>query len=205
MKHAIKPSAKNVIALTTIGSTSVLALLASTVSAQALELYAGASMGVASGDVPSPGSTSYPEDYSLSGLVLGGFVGAKTTLGNGMMVGVELALTGPTEGDPDGNSSYDYAYDVNWTLDSKLRVGTSIGNIAVYGFAGLSHGSANIYWKEYSFSGTNIGLGAEMPLGNDMTIGIEAIQRNLAGYGSSSNDASNQVSRAISVRASFDF
>ena len=202
--HAINPSAKKVIALTTIGSTSVLALLAGTTSAQAIDFYAGASAGMAFGDVPAPGSTSYPEDYALSGAVLGGFFGAKSDIGNGMMAGVELALTGPTEGDADGNAGYDYSYDVNWMLDSKLRLGGSIGNIEVYGFAGLTVGNANNYWTQYSVSGVNYGIGAEMPINANMSIGIEGIQREMTGYGSSSN-VGPFINQAVSVRASFDF
>ena len=197
----------NTVKLTALGSTSALALIAAATNAQALDFYAGLSAGVAFGDIPAPGTTSNPEDYSLSGAVLGGFAGVKSTLNNGMMIGFELALSGPTEGDSDENSSYDYAYDVNWTLDSKLRVGTNIGNIMVYGFGGFTFGNANNYWVQngYSFSGTNIGIGAEMELANGMTVGIEGIQRNLSGYGGSSNDASNQSSQAISARVGFTF
>lgn len=204
MKHTMNPSAKKIVALTTVGTTSALALLAGTTSAQAIDLYGGASVGMAMGDIPAPGSTSYPEDYALSGIVLGGFVGAKADVGNGLMAGVELALTGPTEGDPDGNSSYDYAYDVNWMLDSKLRLGSSIGNIEVYGFVGLTTGNASNYWTHYSVSGTNFGIGAEMPINANLTIGIEGIQRSMTGYGSSSNEGPF-VNQSVSLRTSFSF
>jgi len=197
----------NTVKIAALSTTSAVALIAGATSAQAFDLYGGISAGLAFGDIPSPGDADYPEDYSLAGGVFGGFVGVKSTMNNGMQIGFEVAVTGPTNGDPDENSDYDYAYDVNWTADAKLRIGTEIGKYTVYGFGGMSIGNANNYWAQngYSFSGTNFGVGAEMDINDSMTIGVEAIQRNISGYGSDVNDASNQSSQAVSVRLGFNF
>ena len=195
---------KNLHALVALGTTSALALSAGVANAGA-DVYVGLSAGVAGGDIPVPADGDI-DNYGLSGGVMGVFAGISTTTANGMMVGAELAWSGNTEGDPNGESSYDYAYDVLWTLDAKLRVGANLGNVTVYGFGGLSTGRAANYWiaDGYTFHGTNIGVGAEMPVGENFIVGIEAISRDVQGYVSSGNDMRSSH-QAINLRASFRF
>jgi opacity protein-like surface antigen len=116
-------------------------------------------------------------------------------------------MSGFTEGSG-SNPSYDTAYDINWTADAKLRIGTDVskllgmadGKISAYGFAGESFGTMNGYYKDgYNFSGTNFGAGVEMSVTDNVFVGVEAIQRNLHSY------ASEGTSRALALRVGFKF
>jgi opacity protein-like surface antigen len=186
-------------------STSALALLALTQPAMAEEgFYGGISFGASSGAVPAMGSTSDPEDYSLGGLHGGAFVGYETSTAGGMATGLELAWTGPQEGDPD-NLSYEYAYDVIFNIDAKLRLGTTLGQFDVYGFAGPSYGKVNdrYYGREYHYWGVNVGAGAQMDLSDNMFMGAELIQRFT--QGTEDGDAWSSNHGAISLRAGLKF
>lgn len=187
-----------------VGSTSTLALVSAGAPAMADGLYAGLSAGAFFGETPTAAAGD-AENYELSGAGIGGFVGYTSTMSNGLTLGLELAATGPVEGDPDENSSYEYAYDINWLIDTKLRVGTTLANnISVYGFAGMSFANTNHYYREYSTGGYNFGFGADYDLNNGMFVGVEAIQRDLDGYGDDIDDG-RAVSQAISLRAGFKF
>ena len=56
---------------------------------------------------------------------------------------------------------------------------------------------------DYGFHGMNFGLGAETNIGDNMFVGIEAIQRNVSSYNSDNGDATKH--QAISLRAGFKF
>ena len=178
--------------------------------AQAEGIYAGISFGSTSGDAPYEDWASNPEDYSLAGTSTGVFVGAKFMDFGTFSLGGELAFSGNANGDPDLNSSYENAYDINWVGDAKLRLsadvgklpGQDAGTINVYGFVGASIGSASNYYKGgYDFSGSNFGVGAEATLSNNMFVGLEIIQRNVSTY---DNEYSTSH-QAASLRVGFKF
>lgn len=187
----------------TVGAVSAAAFFAGSETAQAEGTYIGLSYGLASGDNPviADGDS---DNYELSGGVFGMFIGRDVSIGtSGMFVGAELAYSGKVEGDDADESSYEYAYDVNWTLDAKLRVGSDLGNVKVYGFAGLTSGNANNYYTDYSFSGMNYGVGASYQVSDGFSVGLEVIQRDFNEY--SETEGENPQSTTIDLRASFSF
>ena len=163
-----------------IGSTSAIALIAATSQAFAQDgLYMGFSVGGASGLNPAPADSSSPNDYEMGGAAISGFIGVQKDMGGDMFGGVELAYTGPTEGDENDESSYEYAYDTNYTIDAKARLGRHFGSVDVYGFGGVSVGSINgpYYGNDYRFYGVNAGAGAQMNITENMFAGVEYIHR----------------------------
>jgi opacity protein-like surface antigen len=162
-------------------------------------------MGSAGGDNPSPGYGD-SEDYQLGGNVVSAFVGIDRNFQDNMFAGVELAWTGPTEGDVEENSSYEYAYDVSYNIDAKLRVGTMLGQAKVYGFAGVSTGSVSsvYYGSDYTYFGTNIGAGASFEVMDGVSVGAEHIVRFTDGKADGADPFSGR-SDATTLRVSFEF
>jgi hypothetical protein len=209
MKQSIADFNKgHALLLTTTGLASAAALAVGVQPAQAEGLYAGISFGAASGEAPYE-DYGDAEDYSLAGTTTGIFVGAKFIDFGTFALGGELAISGNADGDPDLNSSYEGAYDINWVGDAKLRLsadvgklpGQDAGNITVYGFVGASIGDASNYYTTYNFSGTNFGVGVEATLSEKMFVGLEVIQRNVSTY-DNEYDTSHQVA---SLRVGFKF
>lgn len=188
-----------------VGSTSAIALLASATHSMAEGLYMGLALGFNSGENPSPGSSSN-EDYEMAGQSVSGFIGITHDMANDMFGGVELAYTGPTEGDKNEDSSYEYAYDTNYTIDAKLRVGKHMGQMDLYGFAGLSTGSVNgcCYGNDYSFTGYNLGAGAQFNLSEKMFGGIEYIHRFTDGT-EDGDDGYSASHGTVSLRIGYNF
>ncbi len=185
------------------GLASTAALMVATVPAVAGEVYFGISGGVASGDAPLESESSHPEEYALHGLAAGMFIGMMTDVGN-LKVGGEVAFTPRINGNPNGYSSYDYAYELTGLIDTKLRVGGTVGNVFVYGFGGYSFGRARQYWgDDYSTDGFNFGLGAQMDFGTNMFVGAEIIQRNLTVH--HYNGSINSSHHVVSLRGGFKF
>jgi outer membrane immunogenic protein len=191
------------LALATTGMASAVALMAGAQDVQAEGMYAGISFGDFSGDSPNETASSNEDNYELDGGAFGIFVGTDfISIGNGVTLGGELAISGNVEGDPNdevGNGEDDY--DINWVADAKLRLGTDIGRATVYGFAGATLGTANTGYESYSFQGTNFGLGVETMVGDNMFVGLEVIQRNISSYDTNSDTKH----RAVSLRAGFNF
>lgn len=190
-----------------VGSTSLLALLASatqTVAQDASGLYMGFGMGTTNGDQPAPGPAS--EEYAMGGQSLNVFIGVQRDMGDGMFGGVELAYTGPTEGDAQDESSYEYAYDTNYTLDAKARIGKTFGTVEAYGFGGVSTGSvaSAYYGSDYNFYGLNVGAGAQMSLAANMFAGVEYIQRFTTGS-IDSGDEYKSSHGTLSLRLGYKF
>lgn len=194
--HVNKPYA-----IAATGLASAAALFAGADDANAENMYFGLSYGVVSGTPPLAQEAEYPDDYELNGGTGGFFVGRDFGGGGSApYMGLELAYSAGVDGDPNEETSYSNAYDLNWMLDAKLRIGGDIStSVRAYGFVGFSSGSANNYYTDYAVSGTNFGFGAEMDMQNGMFVGIEAIQRNISNYGDPSNN------RAVTLRAGFKF
>lgn len=188
-----------------LGATSVLALVASTGQSLAQEgLYMGFSVGSTNGDNPSPGDSD--TEYQMNGASLNAFIGIQRDMGNGMFGGVELAYTGPTEGDANDDSSYEYAYDTNYTIDAKARIGKNFGKVSVYGFGGLSTGSVNncCYGADYNFYGVNVGAGAQFDVTDKMFAGVEYIHRFTQGT-FDSDDGYGSDHGTLSLRVGYSF
>ena len=189
------------------GSTSTLALLVGAAPALAGEPYVGFSIGSVSGEHPGPGYAD-SEDYELGGAVTSFHVGVNQDIGNGLFAGVELAYTSNFEGDKNSDSSYEYAYDINHNIDAKLRVGTNLGEVRVYGFAGVSTGAMSHIWysgADYRYHGLNFGGGAEMEVLPSILVGAEVIRRETWGTIDGEDNDYRAGHQAISLRASFEF
>ena len=189
------------------GSTSTLAILVGASPALAGEPYVGFSVGGVSGEHPGPGDAS-SEDYELGGAVTSFHVGVNQDIGNGMFAGVELAYTSNFEGDKNSDSSYEYGYDINHNIDAKLRVGRALGEIRVYGFAGVSTGAmSHTYYSgaDYRYQGLNFGAGAEMEVLPNIMVGAEVIRRETWGTIDGADNDYRAGHQALSLRASFQF
>jgi hypothetical protein len=187
-----------------VGSTSALAMLAVANPVVAEGMYMGIGIGMAGGENPNPGSGE-SDQYFLSGPVMSAFIGVDRELANGMFVGGEVAYSGGHEGDANEESSYPYAYDVNYNIDAKFRVGTMLGEAKVYGFAGMSTGltRALYYGGSYNYVGANIGAGASYEVVDGVSVGLEHIIRFTEGTGDS--DPFSGQSNATTLRVSFEF
>jgi hypothetical protein len=195
---------KNTIAL---GTTSALAVVAASQQATAEGAYIGFSAGAIAGESPNDDAGS--DDYSLNGGVLSVFAGVDKDLGNNRFAGVELAYQGAANGNEEDNG-YDYAYQLNYVVDAKIRYGASFGqNLSAYGFVGASTGNANSYnyasqYGGYSFFGANAGAGVQMEVANGITAGVEYIHRFVkTGYDDGQDLNSNHG--ALSARVSMNF
>ena len=189
-----------------IGSTSVLALLASSGASLAGDgLYMGFAAGSNSGENPSPGNSD-SEDYEMGGRSVSAFIGVQKSMGTDMFGGIELAYTGSTQGDANNDASDDYAYDTNFTIDAKARVGKHFGKVDVYGFGGLTTGSTDkmYYGGEYSWTGLNLGAGAQYNVTESMFVGVEYIKRFTDGTYDDDVDYSASHS-TLSLRVGYSF
>ena len=207
MKHSTKEFKKSHAALlASTGLASAAMLMSGAHPVMADGMYAGVSIGTASGESPF---SVYGDDYSLSGSTKGVFVGAKFMDIGSATLGGELAFSGHIEGGDGKTSSYDGAYDIDWLGDAKLRLGTDIGTsfgleagkVTAYAFAGVTNGYAHAYYDAYNFSGTNFGFGVETDISKNMFVGLEAIQRNVNTY----DNVGETKNRALSLRVGFKF
>ncbi len=192
--------------LTTTGMASAVALMAGAAQAQDFDgFYMGVSVGMLSGDTPI-GYTS--DQYKLEKHGTPGmFVGYNQSMASGLVVGAELAFQGETGGDDDDGSSYD-TYSIKNVIDLKAKVGTQVAAggkpILLYGFAGMSSGNVAMYYGDYSFTGYNYGLGAEMKVSEAFSIGLELMGRNVDSYDSSDGDITTNHQQ-VSLRGAFHF
>ena len=193
----------------TLGTTSALAVVAASQQALAEGPYIGFSAGGISGESPN-GPQAGGDDYSLQGGVLSVFAGVDRAINDSRFVGLELAFQGPANGNKEDESSYDYAYQLNYVVDAKVRYGSSFGqNLSAYGFVGVSAGNANSYsfasqYGGYSFFGGNVGAGVQMEIAGGMNVGVEYIHR-FVNTGYDDGEPLNTNHGVLSVRASMSF
>jgi len=194
--------------MVTTGMASALALAAGAGQVQADPFngfYLGLSASGLSGRLPF-GDTY--DDYNMeSDVTPGMFLGYNKTLANGLVVGGELAFQGATPGNEDGGSSYD-TYGIGNVVDLKAKVGKTLtaGSmpILLYGFAGMSVGNTAAYYGDYDFSGYNYGLGAEMGIGENFSVGLEFLGRSVESYNGYDGDQTTQHQQ-VSLRGAFHF
>jgi len=197
---------------TTTGMASVVALMAGAGQVQADPFdgfYAGVSVSSLSGRTPF--GDDYIDEYALDqDATFGAFVGMNRRIGGGnMVIGAELAFQGFTPGDKEdiGNSVYGIAS----AIDLKGRVGTvvqagGVGPILLYGFGGVSVLQTTNYDNDsYSSTGLNYGLGAEMAVGENFTVGLEVLGRSVDSYNGDSDPRQNTSHEQISLRTAFRF
>ena len=165
--------------------------------------YAGASIGVMDGD--SPIDNDGP--YNLSNdPVFGGFVGYNVQLDNNLVVGAEFALQSGVDMDDD-NSSSEF-YDINYMADAKFKLGLDIGGSAlIYGFGGISGGQMTVASSNYDYGifGVNYGIGAEMLVTEQFSLGAELMGRTIIDPYGDFDDRSNISHIQGALRASFHF
>lgn len=162
--------------------------------------YIGGALGSQWGDAP----VAQDNDYSLNGdMVFGGFAGVNQQYGD-MVVGAELGLQtgGKIEGD-------DEDYNLHYTADAKLKLGAVLGaddQMLVYGFGGFfastfESGSDN---HDYAAYGVNYGVGAEIMVTEQFSLGAEVIGRSVLNT-YEPDDRLPDASYQASLRASFHF
>ena len=163
-------------------------------------LYAGVSLGTEWGD--SPFNTS-GGDYQLSNNpVFGGFVGLNQQYGD-LVVGAELALQTGTNADKNNDGG---DYKVNYTADTKIKVGMDVGHdILVYGFGGVSGGGVTTLTNDYAFFGVNYGVGAEFMVTQQMSIGAELMGRSIIDTYTESSSSLPGANYQATLRAAFHF
>lgn len=163
--------------------------------------YIGGAVGVPFGDAP----VQQDNDYKLDGdIVFGGFAGVNQQYGN-LVVGAELGLQ--TGGEIEGD---DEDYNLHYTADAKLKVGTVLGaedQLLVYGFGGFfastfEAGSDN---HDYAAYGVNYGLGADWMVTEQFSLGAEVIGRSVLNTYESDDDGLPDASYQASLRAAFHF
>ena len=192
----------------TLGTTSALAVVAASQQALAEGPYIGFSAGIISGESPNYGQASDP--YSLQGGVLSVFAGVDRAINDNQFIGLELAYQGPANGNKEDEASADYAYQLNYVVDAKVRYGASFGqNLSAYGFVGASTGNANAYsyasqYGGYSFFGANVGGGIQMEIADGVTGGLEYIHR-FVKTGYDDGGVTNTDHGVISARVSMHF
>lgn len=139
--------------------------------------YAGLSAGKSTGDFDYlEDSVSY-EAHDLTGTSMGAFAGYNLQRGN-FIYGLELALQRDVA-EQDGFPDYNYPR----VDDAKLRLGYAFDNIMVYGFVGRSRGEFHYFGTgtDYSATGNNYGVGADMVFNENWLVGLEYISRELEG------------------------
>jgi opacity protein-like surface antigen len=169
-------------------------------------LYLGVGAGYQWGDIP----VSLSSDYNMGGdIAFGAFIGVNHQFDNGVVVGVELAAQ--TGDDGDGISSYDYA--VNYTIDSKFKLGMALGaedQVLAYIFAGPSiqniEGGWKDYGREYTSWSANFGVGAEWMVTEQFSIGAELMGRApIDEYQFTDHDHTAGINGQATLRAAFHF
>ena len=113
----------------------------------------------------------FPLDGSAPGL----FAGHNWSFSS-FILGAELAFHGEGIVEPT-----DPGYNIQRIIDLKARVGTEIGNVFVYGYAGPSFARWDDFFETINADGHTYGLGAEVPLGENAFFGIEYGMHDLTG------------------------
>ena len=168
--------------------------------------YAGASAGLQWGDAP----WSIDNDYNMnSDIAFGLFAGVNHQYDSGIVVGAELGIQSGNDTD-DGDDGDDY--NINYTIDAKLKLGMALGaedQILLYGFAGPSVSTFDwgcCYDYTYTSWSANFGVGAEWMATEHFSIGAELMGRApVDEYGSTDPDHEAGNSFQATLRAAFHF
>ena len=166
-------------------------------------LYLGLSAGYQWGEAP----ISVSEDYDIDAFVFGGFVGVNHQYDNGFVVGAEIAAQTGDDLDVD-NLTEDY--DINYTIDAKLKLGMAFGaedQLLIYGFAGPSVTSIDAgNDQDYTSWSANFGVGAEWMVTEQFSIGAELMGRApIDEYGWDDADEEAGINGQATLRAAFHF
>jgi maltoporin len=195
--------------LATTGMASAVALIAGSAQAQDFDgFYMGLGITTHGGDSPL-GDEPSGDQYSLESTAAASlFVGYNTSVGNGMVVGAELAFNTNVPGDADEVSSYPDSYGMSM-IDLKAKVGgvvsTGARPILLYGFAGLSTGGlTSPFYGDYNANGFNYGLGGAMKVSDNFSVGLEVMGRTLESY-NGDEGLTNTNHYQVSLRGAFHF
>lgn len=208
---------KNVVLGVVAGAAAVVsgAAAASAADAGAVDDWSGFYVGGSLGYTVA-GETSYWDNnggdpYEIDGGFVGGIhAGFNHQMDSGLVLGMEAALSeGGRRAEPAGE---DYDYNISPIFDVKARVGFAFDDILAYGFAGFSsmpqESSYSDYGGAYQNYGYNLGLGAEMMVTDNVSIGAEYIYRATTDHyefdSSSYQDTATSLSEFV-VRASYHF
>jgi opacity protein-like surface antigen len=168
-------------------------------------LYLGLSAGLQWGDVP----ISLDNDYNMnSDIAFGGFIGVNHQYDNGIVVGAELAAQTGNDTD-DGDDGDDY--DVNYTIDAKLKLGMALGSedqFLAYVFAGPSVSTIDFGNNDYNYTSwsANFGVGAAWMVTERFSIGAELMGRSpIDEYAWDDNDHDAGINGQATLRAAFHF
>lgn len=197
---------KNVVLGVVAGAAAVVsgAAAASAADAGAVDdwsgLYVGGSVGYISGDTPAGNDAD--GSYDVTSGVIGLFGGYNHQFDN-FVIGGEINWFGPYT----AQNGDDIAYTVTSTMDARLRLGVDMGGVLFYGFGGITVANLNsqYYSRDYALFGSNFGLGAEMKVLEDLSIGLEGAMRNVQQYDNSGWDYTEGETYSVTLRASYHF
>lgn len=178
---------------------SIVAVTAGTVPAAAGDFdgfYLGAFAGIQNGWIPNYYGDAYSGDYAFDNDAIGGlFGGYNFSLGNGLVLGAEVAFSPNDLQVP--HTGYDYVQ--KSMLDLKFKVGKDLGRTLVYGFAGASLAEYEI-GSDYGGNGWNVGLGVEYNVNENFFVGAEATMR-----GMNNSYETSASANTLSIRGGWRF
>jgi outer membrane immunogenic protein len=168
-------------------------------------LYLGVGVGMMGGQFPENASSDYKIE---SDVVFGGFIGYNQQVGS-LVWGGELALQSGADskgGDPGED------YQISYIADAKVKLGMDAGSFMPYVFAGISGGEAQYAssQNDYGFFGVNYGLGADVMVTEQFSLGAEVMGRTIIDPygccdGASSGGGDSRTHYQGMLRAAFHF
>mmetsp|Transcript_606 Transcript_606/g.974 ORF Transcript_606/g.974 Transcript_606/m.974 type:complete len:212 (+) Transcript_606:726-1361(+) len=161
--------------------------------------YMGSTASLFTGNVPGEDD---PYEFR-GGVVAGAFFGFNHALNQNVIVGAELNVFGPQQIQVYDDDSQ---YTMSPLIEARARLGYMISdNVLAYGFLGVSNTTrgSDDYSRTYALYGHNLGLGAEMMLSDEFSIGAEYTARTLNAYNEWDNP--REDSRSLTLRAAFHF
>jgi hypothetical protein len=136
--------------------------------------------------------------FDLDGSVSGGFIGYDYNLGK-YFLGAEIEISKGNVTEDDDSGTWEYTD----FKDLKLRVGTVVSSVALYGFVGASAYDFYSDGDAVSDTGTIFGVGASCGLENGLFGGIELSNRSFESPDVDEFDSGSV--QAVVIRVGFDF
>ncbi len=137
--------------------------------------------------------------HALSGSTYGGFVGF--LIDGGLFdMGLELASAPSGILTTAGGSTSSVAQ----IMDLKIRTGVEVGNALIYGVAGVSGATAQVFGNPANVYGTVYGTGVDYMLSPVTFVGIEYLNRSMLGIVTAPDGIQVDV-QSVSVRVGYMF
>lgn len=156
--------------------------------------YVGALAGIQNGELTAPTIPGFSRNIDAT--TYGGFAGYNFQQGN-IVYGVEVAAQ---MGDATIGG---LAFDFDYLVDARARLGYAAGDVLVYAAGGYSNGQITRAGTSLDMSGFNVGAGVELAVNDNFFLGGEYIYRDLSG--TSFGTGFDYKTHAIQLRAGFRF